>query len=115
VIVLSVALAGCGTVGNTPGGQQTPVPAAVTALIHDLQSQPVRNPPAYVARYDYAGQVVYYVPPHCCDFFGDLYNSAGQVICHPDGGLTGRGDGRCSDFESRRKNGTIIWRDPRKQ
>jgi hypothetical protein len=113
VIVVAIALAGCGTTGNAPGGQ-TPVPDAVTALIHNLQAQPVRNPPAYVARYDYAGQAVYYVPPYCCDFFGDLYNSAGQVICHPDGGLTGKGDGRCPDFESGRQNKTILWRDSRK-
>jgi hypothetical protein len=110
VIVLAVALAACG--GVPAGG--TPVPDAVTAVIHNLESQPVRNPPAYVARYDYAGQVVYYVPPHCCDFASDLYTAMGEVICHPDGGLTGKGDGRCPDFISRRQNETILWRDSRK-
>lgn len=103
----------CGAYGAAP--QRAPVPAAVTALIHDLENQPVRNPPALVARYDYVGRVVYYVPPHCCDFFGDLYNAAGQVICHPDGGLTGKGDGRCPDFFTQRGNETIIWRDSRKR
>jgi hypothetical protein len=93
--------------------RQTPVPGAVTALIHDLENQPATSPPAFIARYDYAGQVVYYVPPRCCDVFGDLYNEAGKVICHPDGGLAGRGDGRCPGFASRRTHGTIIWRDTR--
>lgn len=108
-----VAIAACGSAA--PGGSgKTPVPVAITALIHDLESQPVANPPAIVASYDYAGQVVYYVPPRCCDIFADLYDATGQVICHPDGGLTGRGDGRCPDFFTIRSNETIIWRDPRK-
>ena len=111
-VVAAVVLAGCGAAPS--GAQQNPVPAAVTALIHDLESQPVANPPAYVARYDYAGHDVYYVPPRCCDIFSDLYNADGQVICHPDGGLAGKGDGRCPDFFSQRKNETLIWRDPRK-
>gem|GEM_PF-576375 len=112
VIVLALALASCGAVASGPAA--TPVPDSVTALIHNIESQPVRNPPAIVARYDYAGQVVYYVPPHCCDFFGDLYDSTGQVICHPEGGLTGKGDGRCPDFFTQRQHETIIWRDSRK-
>ena len=104
----------CGT-GTPSGGSppQSPIPAAVTALINELEAQPSANPPAFVASYDYRGQVVYYVPPRCCDIFGDLYNAAGQIICHPDGGLAGRGDGRCPDFESRRTNERIVWRDLR--
>jgi hypothetical protein len=115
LVIVVVALAACGTppAGDATGGRHTPMPSAVTALIHELESQPVANPPAYVARYDYAGRVVYYVPPRCCDIFGNLYDAAGQIICHPDGGLAGRGDGRCPDFFSRRSNEIIIWRDPR--
>jgi Tol biopolymer transport system component len=85
----------------------------VTALIEDLKSQPVANPPAYVASYEYSGQVVYYVPPRCCDIFGNLYDAQGQLICHPDGGIAGNGDGRCPDFLSQRKNETVLWRDTR--
>jgi hypothetical protein len=110
LVLLMVALAACGA---APGPSGPVVPAAVTALIQDMQNQPVRNPPAFVARYDYAGKVVYYVPPHCCDFFGDLYDSAGILICHPGGGIAGHGDGRCPDFLSQRQNEEIIWRDSR--
>jgi hypothetical protein len=115
LVMLAVAFAACGAAapGSGPASHQTPVPAAVTALIHELETQPVANPPAYLASYDYAGQVVYYVPPRCCDIFGNLYDAAGQVICHPDGGLAGRGDGRCPDFLSQRTNEIILWRDPR--
>jgi Domain of unknown function (DUF6970) len=58
--------------------------------------------------------VVLHVPPQCCDVVSDLYNAAGQVICHPDGGLTGTGDGRCPDFFTQRNNEVILWRDMRK-
>ena len=109
-----LALAACGPhyMSGTPTSPAS-VPPAVAALIQDLKRQPVANPPAYVASYEYGGQVVYYVPPRCCDIFGNLYNAGGKVICHPDGGLAGHGDGRCPDFFSLRKHETIIWRDTR--
>jgi hypothetical protein len=114
LVTLATALTACGAVGPSGGPvAQSPLPASVTALIHELQGQPPSNPPAYVASYDYRGEVVYYVPPRCCDIFGDLYNGAGQIICHPDGGLAGHGDGRCPDFESKRTNEKIVWRDLR--
>ena len=90
-----------------------PDPAWLTRLIHEIESQPVANPPAFIARYEYGGQVVYYLPPRCCDIPSNLYDAAGAIICHPDGGMTGGGDGRCPDFFARRSNEQIVWRDPR--
>jgi uncharacterized protein DUF6970 len=111
VVTVSATLAACGSAG--PAASPTPLPAAAATLIRQLESQPKANPPAYVASYEYQGEVVYYVPPRCCDIFGDLYDAAGQLICHPDGGLAGHGDGRCPDFPGQRRNETIIWRDRR--
>jgi hypothetical protein len=88
-------------------------PEWLTALIRDLENQPVANPPAFIARYDYRDQAVYYLPARCCDIPSNVYNVVGTIICHADGGLGGAGDGRCSDFLSARKNEKIIWRDPR--
>lgn len=88
-------------------------PEWLAALIRELESQPVANPPAFIARYDYGAQTVYYLPPRCCDIPSDVYSAAGTIICHADGGFNGAGDGRCSDFFSSRKNEKIIWRDPR--
>ncbi len=90
-----------------------PVPAWLTVLIRGFESQPVTNSPLYVARYEYQGQVVYYVPPRCCDIPSDLYDASGRLMCHPDGGFTGTGDGRCPDFLAQRTNEKIIWRDSR--
>ena len=91
----------------------SPHPGWLTALIQTLESQPVANPPAFIARYDYQGETVYYLPPRCCDIPSNVYSAAGTIICHADGGLSGGGDGRCSDFFTARMNETVIWRDSR--
>ena len=108
LLVFSVACA-----GNTPVTPD-PVSSWVTSLAQQLAAEPVRNPPALIARYEYLGQLVYYVPPRCCDVWSDLYEADGRLRCHPDGGLTGGGDGRCPDFVSQRKDELIIWRDSRR-
>ena len=89
------------------------LPSWLTTLTRQLETEPVADPPAFVARYDYKGQVVYYLPSRCCDVFSNLYRADGAIMCHPDGGLSGRGDGRCADFLAERKNEQIVWRDPR--
>jgi hypothetical protein len=96
--------------GSSP---QNGNPDWVNRLIADFQSKPVGNPPESIYRYDYNGAVVYYVPPQCCDQYSTLYDSNGQVLCAPDGGFTGRGDGRCPDFRQGAKNEQLIWKDNR--
>jgi len=108
-LLLAAGLSAACTTEKSAGSD----PEWLTALIQELESQPVANPPAFIARYDYRGQAVYYLPPRCCDIPSDVYSADGTIICHADGGLDGAGDGRCSDFFSSRKNEKIIWRDPR--
>jgi hypothetical protein len=88
-------------------------PAWLTTLIRQLETQPVANPPAFLARYEYNGETVYFVPQRCCDVMSVVYRSDGAVLCHADGGYTGNGDGRCPDFFAARRNEHIIWRDSR--
>ena len=84
------------------------------ALITQLQSEPAGTPPAQILEYRYQGQLVYFVPVHrCCDFMSDLYDRRGSLICHPDGGIGGHGDGQCPDFFAQRTNERLIWRDTR--
>lgn len=109
--MIALGVAACGA---QPAGDKAQVPAAVARLIQDMKNQPVADPPAYLASYEYSGRVVYYVPPRCCDIFGNLYDAQGKIICHPDGGLAGHGDGQCPDFFSQRTHETVIWRDTRK-
>jgi hypothetical protein len=113
VLVLSLALA-CSddsTTVETKSGEN--LPEWVAELIQRLESEPVANPPLFIARYAYKDEVVYYLPPRCCDTASFLYRADGALICRPDGGFSGSGDGRCHDFFLERTNEEIIWRDQR--
>jgi hypothetical protein len=90
-----------------------PSTAWVNDLIEAFESVSVANPPLSIWRYTYEGQTVYYVPPRCCDIESALLDAGGKVLCHPDGGFYGTGDGRCGDFFEKRTNAVLIWRDSR--
>ena len=107
---MSVLLAACSPGCTTDADA---LPPWLRAPIEQMESQPPASPPLHVARYDYKGQAVYYVPARCCDIPSDLYDSSGIIVYHPDGGFTGHGDGRCVDFPATAMNKTILWRDQR--
>jgi hypothetical protein len=88
-------------------------PNCIKRKIKQIKSDEVRNPPASVWRYDYNGQTVYFIPQYCCDIPSELYDSDCNLICSPDGGLTGTGDNKCTDFFSKRTNEKLIWQDDR--
>ena len=101
---------GCSDAGSPPENTNPPW---VNKLIEQFQKAPVGNPPQSVWKYEYRGEIVYYIPPQCCDQFSVLYDVAGKVLCAPDGGLTGHGDGGCPDFFQERKSEVLVWRDSR--
>lgn len=82
-------------------------------LIKKEESNPVANPPALISKCVYKNQNVYYLPARCCDISSVLYNNEGNIICSPDGGLTGKGNGKCVDFFDIRKDCVIVWKDTR--
>ncbi|MEZ5522694.1 MAG: hypothetical protein R3F08_14625 [Dokdonella sp.] len=87
--------------------------AWIDGLIAHFEAEPVANPPHRIVQYRYHDKTVYYVPPSCCDRPSTLYDESGEVVCSPDGGFTGRGDGRCTDFAAKRSDEVLIWSDPR--
>jgi len=109
IFVAVLILAAC----EKPGTVDDDVPECIKEKIDEIEKEAVRNPPASIWQFEYKGETVYYIPPYCCDFYGTVYNSSCQIICHPDGGITGQGDGRCKDFESEAKNKKLIWKDSR--
>ena len=82
--------------------------------VREMQKEQERNPPATVNQYLYNGQVVFYIPPAAGDQMGQLYGEDCQLICRPDGGITGQGDGKCPDFFDQRTEGKVIWQDNRR-
>jgi uncharacterized protein DUF6970 len=113
IALVVLMIAGCG--GNPAAPHTSPSsPAWVMALVRQLETEPVANPPGFVARYDYKEQDVYFVPQRCCDVMSVVYRSDGAVMCHPDGGFSGKGDAMCRDFFAERRNERIIWRDSKR-
>lgn len=90
-------------------------PACIKRMARSLANEPVRNPPASIYEWTISsGQKYYYVPPYCCDMFGLLYDAGCNLVCAPDGGLSGMGDGTCpeeivDDIVSTR----VVWKDDR--
>ena len=107
LIILVFSLAACSP------SSQTANPDWIDELITDFEKAPVGNPPLSIWRYEYNGQVVYFVPAHCCDIPSVLYDADGNALCEPDGGIDGQGDGHCSDFFSERKDEQLVWQDSR--
>ena len=91
-----------------------PVPACIRKLIDTENKQSPPNTPVQVDEYLYNGKTVYLITAHCCDQYNMLYDDNCKEICAPSGGFTGRGDGKCKDFDSTAKHVKLIWKDPSK-
>jgi hypothetical protein len=93
------------------------VPECVRRMAKSLSREEVRNPPAMIVEWTVAsGEKYYYVPPYCCDMYSALYDSECNLICAPDGGFTGGGDGRCpSEILGNIESTRIIWEDERER
>jgi len=89
------------------------LPACIAQKIEAIKTENVRNPPAKIYRYSYQNKTVFFIPQYCCDVFSELYKENCTLICHPDGGITGMGDGKCSDFFTERKEERLVWEDKR--
>jgi len=107
IIAILILLVGCSQ------ATQTANPGWLDQLIKQYESEPVGSPPLSIWRYDYKDQIVYFVSARCCDIYSTLFDADGNILCAPDGGIAGAGDGRCSDFFTQRTNEQLIWQDPR--
>ena len=94
--------------------QKDSIPACISRMISTFKEEGKQNPPRQIIQYTYHGKTVYYVTPPCCDFFSELYDSNCVLIAYPDGGITGKGDGRAADFNEERTGERLIWKDDRK-
>jgi hypothetical protein len=113
ILLACIAAMGCNSSKKNVATAED-IPVCIKKLITQFEEEDKQNPPRSVYRYKYKGNTVYYVPPVCCDRFSDLYNDKCQLIGHPDGGLTGIGDGRDTDFMKTRTDEKLIWKDERK-
>lgn len=88
-------------------------PGWLEARIQKLSAERRQNPPARIMRYRYEDQVVYYETLGGGDQYSNLYDQNGKLVCHPEGGITGKGDGNCRYFTKRRTEERLVWQDSR--
>lgn len=89
------------------------IPTCVVDQISQIKSQARWNPPAKLFSYRYKGQTVYFIPQRCCDIPSTLLDANCTILCSPDGGISGGGDGKCTDFFTARTDEKLIWQDSR--
>ena len=108
LLLISIAAVACNKEEVAKG-----TPKCIENKIADIAKGDVWNPPAKVYSYLYNEETVYYIPARCCDIPSTLYDENCDIVCSPDGGLTGGGDGQCTDFFDTRTEEKLIWEDVR--
>lgn len=88
------------------------VPNCIETKIMNIMNEPVQNPAAEVWEWKDDQNTYYYIISGCCDQYNYLYNDKCNVVCAPDGGFTGLGDGNCTSFQGQVQK-TLVWKDPR--
>ncbi len=71
------------------------VPEWLRIRLADYDAQAGSGAPRAVYAVAYGGGTAYYTLAGCCDQLDPLVDANGVMICHPTGGRTGEGDGRC--------------------
>ena len=71
------------------------LPEWLRIRLADYDAQPGPAAPRAVFELRYGDGVAYYVKAGCCDQLDPLVDARGVLLCHPSGGFTGRGDGKC--------------------
>jgi hypothetical protein len=96
----------------TDSGIDTDAPKCIDTKIKEIMMNDVTNPPTQVWKWVDDSNTYYYITSDCCDQYNYLYTINCEIVCAPDGGITGNGDGNCPEFTSEIKK-TLIWEDKR--
>ncbi|MGZ8537604.1 MAG: DUF6970 domain-containing protein [Flavisolibacter sp.] len=107
VIFLTIVAQKC-----TKQGDQS-LPACIQSKIDQIKKEPKWNPPAEVYEYRYNGKRVYFFSSNCCDQYNVVYDEQCNPVCSPSGGLTGKGDMKCTDFNEKAQKVRLVWKDER--
>jgi hypothetical protein len=88
------------------------VPNCIERKIRQFKKDAVDNPPKQVWEWKVNGTTYYYITGHGADCLHYLYDDNCKVVCAPDGGTFGTGDGKCPKFYPPMVK-TLIWEDER--
>lgn len=85
------------------------IPPCLSAKIDSMAAEYPNGAPQAIARYQYHGQTVYYMTAPCCDKFNIVFDNDCKILGYPDGGYTGRGDGKMPDFKKEATDKKVMW------
>lgn len=85
------------------------LPTCIKNKIDSFKVKEIHERPQKVVEYIYKGKKVYYVVMPCCDFFNEVFDDKCNFLGSPDGGFTGKGDGKLPDFFAEAKNEKLVW------
>ena len=89
------------------------VPTCIKNKIDSFKLKEAHEKPQRVIEYVYKGKKVYYVVMPCCDFYNEVYDDKCNFLGAPDGGFTGKGDGKIPDFFEAAKSEKLVWGTPK--
>lgn len=88
------------------------LPYCIKTKIVSILANEVNNPTTQIWKWKVDDKTYYYITSNCCDQYNYLYNSNCEIVCAPDGGISGNGDGNCPSFTTEIQK-TLVWEDPR--
>lgn len=86
------------------------IPPCIQTIIQQKGQSSTSERFIAIYRYKYQKRYVYFGLSDCCDFYNLLFDQTCQVICAPNGGFTGGGDGKCPNFFNEATEKTELWR-----
>ena len=89
------------------------MPKCIKNKIDSFKVKEAHEKPQRVIEYMYKSKKVYYVVMPCCDFYNEVYDDKCNFLGAPDGGFTGKGDGKLPDFFAEVKNEKLVWGSPK--
>ena len=84
------------------------MPTCLQSIISNMAAE-LNGSPQFVSSYSYKDQTVYYLVSPCCDKYNVVYDSNCNILGYPDGGYTGKGDGKMLDFANKATNKKVVW------
>lgn len=87
----------------------TKMPGCLREIIKTLSEDLSEGVPLSVTQFNYQHKNVYYMVAPCCDKYNIVYDSGCNILGYPDGGFTGKGDGKMLNFEKEATDPKVIW------
>lgn len=85
------------------------IPSCLMEKVVLMSKNSAEGMPQSITQYTYKGQTVYYLKAACCDKYNIVFDSSCHVLGFPDGGFTGKGDGKMLDFQKLATDEKVVW------